>query len=162
MVLSGLCGAGKTTLAKQLANNLSHHSRILFPEGDIGTFEEIVDSIFSTLDLDTSCDSTGEKLNEIYVFLRKTERSPDKILLIVDNCEKLPVIAIKQISYLTEASKSGNLQILFVGSTQIKALFNNPVLVSLRLASRRIDANLNDTTPIHGNAPRNVYVTLRL
>lgn len=131
MVLSGPCGSGKTTLVRQLAIDLACNSRILFPEDDFGTFEEVVDYIFAALELHGQGDSTGEKLNEIYLFLGKIDGSSDRNILIVDNTERLPAVAIKQISYLSEASKSGNVRILFVGSTELKGLLNNAVLAPI-------------------------------
>ncbi|MCI0653134.1 MAG: AAA family ATPase [Methylococcaceae bacterium] len=128
MVLSGPGGSGKTTLLKQFLHSWNKGSQILFLEGEVGTFEDVVDYLFTALKLPASGHATGEKLNEIYHFLRNAEDASNQRVLIVDNADKLPAIAIKQISYLCQASKQGNLQILFVGSSRLEARFKDSVL----------------------------------
>jgi type II secretory pathway predicted ATPase ExeA len=131
MVLSGPSGSGKTTLLKHFLSSGATASQILFLEGAIGTFEDVVDYLFTALRLGAPDYATGEKLNEIYHFLRNAENSPGRLVLIVDHADKLPAIAIKQISYLSQASSSGSLQVLFVGSSRLEARFRDRVLAPI-------------------------------
>ncbi|MGH8550442.1 MAG: ExeA family protein [Methylococcales bacterium] len=131
MILSGPSGSGKTTLLKQFLNSWNTASQILFLEGGVGTFEDVVDYLFTALKLHAPGYATGEKLNEIYHFLRNAGEASNRIVLIVDNADKLPAIAIKQISYLSQASRPGNLQILFVGSSRLEARFKDSVLTPI-------------------------------
>lgn len=132
IVLSGPSGSGKTTLLKQFLKSWETRLRILFLEGGAGTFEDVVDYLFTALKFQTPAGATGEKLNEIYHYLRDSETSSaGTLLLIVDNAEKLPAIAIKQISYLSQAGKTGKLQILLVGSGALEARFKDSVLAPI-------------------------------
>ena len=140
IAITGEVGTGKTTLIYTLLNQLSDKVRAVCVFHTAVTFEQLLRTILSELNL--PCDgSKDELLRNFKTFLRE-RLAHDKITaLIIDEAQNVPAEVLEEIRLLSnlETEKEKLLQIVFVGQPEFERKLDSEHLRQLkqRIVMRR-------------------------
>ena len=146
IVITGDIGAGKTTLVGHLMNNIDPNrltAAKLVSTAVSG--EALLQLIAEQFGLDWEGLGKAELLSFIEQFLREEARAGRRTLLIVDEGQNLPVVALEELRMLSNFQLGGHslLQIFLLGQPEFRAtLFQSATLEQLRqrvIATHHLD-----------------------
>jgi general secretion pathway protein A len=134
IVITGEIGAGKTTLALALANNLPEEDVVLAHvvstrlEGD-----EIVRMVAAAFGVPHH-DSKAVLLNEIERTLLAWHRQGKRALLLVDEAQNLPLGAVEELRMLSNFQRDGKslLQSFLLGQPEFRRTLQRPEMEQLK------------------------------
>ena len=159
LLLTGDVGTGKTTLIHALVNSLGENTLVaMLPDPDLELFD-FLRYIANSLNMDQSFQSKGEFLIKFRRFLIDKYKNGKKVLLIIDEAQRLNHEQLDEIRVLSniEAQNTKLLNIFFVGQDE----FNDILLENKNRALRqRITINYN-IDPLT-NSETEAYVRYRL
>lgn len=142
LLLTGDVGTGKTTLIHALVNSLEKNTRVAtVPDPDLGLLD-FLHFIASAFDMNAAFTSKGEFLIRFREFLIENNRQGKKVLLILDEAQRLSHEQLDEIRVLSNIETQQNklLNIFFVGQDE----FNDTLLENKNRALRqRITINYN-------------------
>lgn len=126
LLLTGEVGTGKTTLIKALVNTLGEEvivATILDPGLEK---EDFFNYICSAFNLEEKFSSKGVFLNQFSAFLNNAYQQRKKVLLIIDEAQRLDQLLLEEIRLLSNIEKQSAklINIFFVGQKE----FNNIIL----------------------------------
>ena len=142
LLLTGDVGTGKTTLVHALINSLGKNTlAAMIPDPDLELFD-FLKYIAVSFKMDQSFRSKGEFLIEFRKFLIEMHSNGRKVLLIIDEAQRLDHEQLDEVRVLSniEAQNTKLLNIFFVGQDE----FNDILLENKNRALRqRITINYN-------------------
>jgi putative secretion ATPase (PEP-CTERM system associated) len=135
IVVTGEIGAGKTTLVGHLMATVDparvHAIRLVSThvEGD-----DLVRLVAQAIGIETEHAEKAHLLGRIEAFLQDRARAGQKVLLIVDEAQNLPIAALEELRMLSNFQAGGHslLQILLLGQPEFRDSLNAPALEQLR------------------------------
>ena len=159
LLLTGEVGTGKTTLINALVNTLGEEvivSTILDPGLEKEDFFNYIALAFK---LPRKFSSKGEFLHQFSEFLHNAHQQRKKILLIIDESQRLNQLLLEEIRLLSNIEKQSTklINIFFVGQKEFNSIILNPKNRALR---QRITVNY-DLKPL-SQKESNQYIKHRL
>ena len=159
LLLTGDVGTGKTTLIHALMNSFGENTRVaMVPDPDLELFD-FLKYIAVSLNMDPHFKSKGEFLIKFRKFLIDNHKNGTKVLLIIDEAQRLNHEQLDEIRVLSniETQDTKLLNIFFVGQDD----FNDILLENKNRALRqRITINYN-VNPL-SESETGAYVRYRL
>ena len=159
LLLTGDVGTGKTTLIHALMNGFGENTRVaMVPDPDLELFD-FLKYIAVSLNMDQYFKSKGEFLIKFRKFLIDNHKNGTKVLLIIDEAQRLNHEQLDEIRVLSniETQNTKLLNIFFVGQDD----FNDILLENKNRALRqRITINYN-VNPL-SESETGAYVRYRL
>ena len=159
LLLTGDVGTGKTTLIHALMNSFGENTRVaMVPDPDLELFD-FLKYIAVSLNMDQYFKSKGEFLIKFRKFLIDNHKNGTKVLLIIDEAQRLNHEQLDEIRVLSniETQNTKLLNIFFVGQDD----FNDILLENKNRALRqRITINYN-VNPL-SESETGAYVRYRL
>jgi len=135
VVVTGEVGAGKTTLVSYLERALAGDRLFVarIAAGQVGPRDLLV-LVAKALGVPIESADAGVLLAAIERQLRERRRQRQRVLLIVDEVQNLPLESLEQLRVLTNLEKDGRalLQIVLVGQPQFREMLAWPELEQLR------------------------------
>lgn len=135
VLVTGDVGAGKTTLVAYLQRALAGE-RFFVARLSAGQVEprDLLYLVARALELRIETDDAGALLATIERNLVERRRRRQRVLLIVDEVQNLPLASLEQLRVLTNLEIDGRplLQILLVGQPQFREMLARPELEQLR------------------------------
>ncbi len=135
MVLSGHAGTGKTMLLRLLMNELKHEKKTAFIVTPSVSPKGLLLLLLEELDI-----SIANEDSELALLLKTFQDAlltlaskKEKLLIIIDEAQDLPIETIEQLRLLSniETNKEKLLQILLVGQPELQNLLADPRLCQL-------------------------------
>src|SRR5215471_5416496 len=133
IVLTGKTGTGKTLLLKNLAENFDEKTHVAFLVNSALDSFDMLFYTFHELKLDVAGKSKFEVLSSLKNFLLTSEMSNEKVVIIIDEAQNLPVDALESLRLLTnfENSEKKLLQIILAGQPHLEDMLRLPELTQL-------------------------------
>ncbi len=151
IVVTGGQGVGKTTIVNQFVKELGEDCHSLIISGEQESELDFYSSIASGFGVGTSFSSKVQFLVEFGNFLYKCNDQNKKVVLIIDDCHRVPqqlLEIIRQISNIEKDSKR-LLHLLLVGDSSFDKIINSrknkPLRLSLALHHKVEPFELKDT-----------------
>ena len=115
VLLSGESGAGKTMLCRVLAHLAPSSFRVVYIARPTGSFDELLHSVFTALEIEGSEHDFGKKLE----LLQEQAKAPQKFLLILDAAEAMFPAALERL--IRTVSNLGNklIQLVLAGQSSL-------------------------------------------
>jgi type II secretory pathway predicted ATPase ExeA len=140
-LLIGAPGLGKSLLLQVLAAQFAERlSVVQFAAGQLETRRELLQAILFELKLPYRGMEEGELRLALVDHLTRGEKSPQALLLLVDEAHSLPILLLEELRMMTNLARDGEAQVRLVlaGNMDLEELFAGPQLqaFSQRLASR--------------------------
>jgi general secretion pathway protein A len=129
--VTGDVGTGKTTLIHSLLTHLDARVKTVHIFHTTLTFDELLKTILSELDLDNVREDTTDLLNQLAQYLRQLNSKEEMLLVIIDEAQDLPPVVMKDLQALTPLGSKG-MKILFVGQPDFENKLNSKGLESLK------------------------------
>jgi general secretion pathway protein A len=135
IVVTGEIGAGKTTLVGHLMASVDparvHAVRIASTQVD---GDDLLRLVAQAMGIATEGAEKAQLLGRIEAFLADRARAGQKVLLIVDEAQNLPVSSLEELRMLSNFQGAGHalLQILLLGQPEFRDNLNAPDLEQLR------------------------------
>lgn len=144
MQVSGPQGSGKTTLLRQLRQHAPDNWQLACIEAENGLDErQFLQQLFHQLKLDFQAASRNDLHEKLQHHFESLQHSARQAVIMIDNAEQLHIITLKNILALAahpHASNKPALRVIFFGTNELKALFNEPQLGHLaNLPQRTFD-----------------------
>jgi len=142
VVVTGDVGTGKTMLASALMNNLGDQvnaAKVPFPEVDILDFFKLIAMAYG---ISESFQSQGSFLVHFESFLRSSFSAGKKVVLIIDEAQRLTSDNLRELFYLSNIEENGArlLKLVFVGQNEFSDIL---LKGSSRALSERVTINYN-------------------
>lgn len=142
VVVTGDVGTGKTTLASALVSDLRDKvvvAKIPYPDVDTLDFFRL---IFAAYGISAYCLSKGSFLVHFESFLRRSFSTGKKVVLIIDEAQRLSHEHLEELLHLSNIEENGTrlLNIVFVGQNEFNATLLEE---SNRALRQRVAVNYN-------------------
>lgn len=139
-VISGEIGCGKTTLVRNLLNNLDEHVLVGLVSNTHQDITNLLEWVMLAFGLPYEGLSQVALYDSFQRFLVAQYGGGKRILLIVDEAQNLSSSALESLRMLSNinADKDQLLQIILVGQPQLKEVLNRP---ELRQLAQRVSAH---------------------
>ena len=142
LLLTGDAGTGKTTLINALVNTLGEEiivATLLDPGIEKDDFFSYIGKAFK---LEQAFSSKGEFVHNFTVFLNRAHEERKKVLLIIDESQRLSQELLEEIRLLSNIEKKSTklINIFFVGQIELNSIILEPQNSALR---QRISVNYN-------------------
>ena len=121
--LTGSEGSGKTLLCRVLQHQVSGSAyEVVYLDNPVGSFDDLLHVVCLDLGMDPATVPDRNMLSELRTLLVRREDVHKKVLLIVDEAEKLFLAALERLMRaLCEASGKHTLQVLLAGRPTLNA-----------------------------------------
>ncbi len=135
IVVTGEIGAGKTTLVGHLMASVDpnrvHAIRITSTQVD---GDDMLRLVAQAMGIASEGAEKAQLLGRIEAFLQDRARAGQKTLLIVDEAQNMPIVALEELRMLSNFQGTGHalLQILLLGQPEFREKLNAPELEQLR------------------------------
>jgi len=144
VLLSGEVGTGKTTIIRQVLNQLPAKTEVAFILNPMAEIHALLETICEELKLPTVTSESSIKhmMDALQQHLLVNFSQGKRTVLIIDEAQLLSADVLEQIRLLTnlETENEKLLQIILVGQPEINDILSQP---RLRQLSQRITARLN-------------------
>ena len=142
LLLTGDVGTGKTTLINALVNTLGEEiivATLLDPGMEKDDFFSYIGKAFK---LEQAFSSKGEFVHNFTAFLNRAHEERKKVLLIIDESQRLSQELLEEIRLLSNIEKKSSklINIFFVGQIELNGIILEPQNSALR---QRISVNYN-------------------
>lgn len=142
LLLTGDAGTGKTTLINALVNTLGEEiivATLLDPGIEKDDFFFYIGKAFQ---LEQAFSSKGEFIYNFTIFLNRAHEERKKVLLIIDESQRLSQELLEEIRLLSNIEKKSSklINIFFVGQIELNSIILEPQNSALR---QRISVNYN-------------------
>jgi type II secretory pathway predicted ATPase ExeA len=140
-LLIGPPGTGKTLLLQVLASQFSDSLAVVsLTAGQLETRRELLQAVLFELKLPYRGMEEGELRLALVDHLTRGEKTPQALLLLVDEAHTLPVLLLEELRMMTNLTRGGEARVRLVlaGNLDLEELFAGPQLqaFSQRLAAR--------------------------
>ena len=132
-LLYGPAGAGKTTIARELAMQLSAESDIAFIDGKQLKPKGLLTRMLSQFGVDTHSDSDEELLKEVTDFCIQQTRSWQAPILIVDDVDRMYPSSLRVVNTIAAMAVQGRfaLRLVLTGDKGMQTLVESEGMTSL-------------------------------
>jgi general secretion pathway protein A len=159
VLVTGDIGTGKTTLANALIDSLSHqtvYARVADPGVEILDFFRFIAYAYG---IDKDFDGKGSFVEQFNSFLRNSFSEGKKVVLIIDEAQRLSPELLEELRHLSNIEKNGTriLHLVFVGQNELNDILLEDANRALR---QRIAVNY-DIAPLTEDETRD-YISHRL
>lgn len=126
-LLYGPLGAGKTTIVRELSGQLGHDAAVAHVDGARIKPRELLKSILSQFDVETSVQSDDEMLQMINAFSAQLTRTFQSPILIIDNVDRMYPSSLRILNALAALEVGGRfvLRIVLTGHEALKTLVDS-------------------------------------
>ncbi len=135
IVITGPIGTGKTTLARNLLNNISD-SKIVAAQLVTTKLnpEELLELVISEFNIHCEGSSKAELLQAIEKFLRSLHQQGKRALLLVDEAQNLPVETVEELRMLSNFQMDNKplIQSFLLGQEELKGIIQAPTMEQFR------------------------------
>jgi general secretion pathway protein A len=133
ILLTGEIGAGKTTIVKQLFNQIEKDTEVALVFNTNVSGEELLELILHEFQVERPRQGKPGSLNALNRFLIEKYSMGKKALLIIDEAQNLSNEALEDVRMLTnlQTEKDSLLQILLVGQPALRTRLKQPALAQL-------------------------------
>ena len=139
-VVSGEVGTGKTTLVRNLIDNLSDDVLVGLISHTQNDFDDLMKWVMLAFDVETD-ETDNVKLYKMFIEMIRRERAAGKkVLLIIDEAQNLGAAALENIRMLTNINvdKEPALQLILVGQPELIKILQRD---ELRQFAQRVSAD---------------------
>jgi len=135
IVITGPIGTGKSTLARNLLNNISD-SKIVAAQLVTTKLnpEELLELVVSEFNIQTEGNSKAELLQAIEQFLIALHQQGKKALLVVDEAQNLPLETVEELRMLSNFQLDNKplIQSFLLGQEELKGIIQAPTMEQFR------------------------------
>ena len=135
IVITGPIGTGKTTLARNLLNNLND-AKIVAAQLVTTKLnpEELLELVISEFNIQSTGSSKAELLQTIEKFLKALHHQGKRALLIVDEAQNLPVETVEELRMLSNFQLDNKplIQSFLLGQEELKGIIQAPMMEQFR------------------------------
>jgi putative secretion ATPase (PEP-CTERM system associated) len=135
IVITGPIGTGKTTLARNLLNNIGD-SNIVAAQLVTTKLnpEELLELVISEFNITSSGTSKADLLQDIEKFLISLHQQGKRALLLVDEAQNLPVETVEELRMLSNFQLDNKplIQSFLLGQEELKAIIQAPTMEQFR------------------------------
>jgi len=135
IVITGPIGTGKTTIARNLLNNLADNSIVAAQLVTTKlTPQELLALVVSEFNISSKGDSKAELLQAIEEFLIKLHKQGKRALLIVDEAQNLPSETVEELRMLSNFQLNNKplIQSFLLGQEELKPIIQAPDMEQFR------------------------------
>ena len=135
IVITGPIGTGKTTIARNLLNNISESN--IVPIQLVTTKlnpQELLELVASEFKIPVGSESKAELIQEIEKFLVKLSQQGKRALIIVDEAQNLPSETVEELRMLSNFQLDNKplVQSFLLGQEELKAIIQAPNMEQFR------------------------------
>jgi len=144
ILLTGEIGIGKTTLVRYILNQIEPDVDVAVIFNTNITSDQLISLILDNFEITPKKDKTAN-LDLLYQFLIQRFSTGNRVLLIIDEAQNLPVDVLEEVRMLSNLQSDEQilLQIMLVGQPELKARLQDPRLAQL---AQRITVNYHLST----------------
>lgn len=132
--LTGTRGVGKTLICATLIEGLSEKIKVAYFSNPVLSSEQLLKKIHRKFKISSDEHNAKSPLDALYSFLMEQRRGRKRVVLIIDEAQKLEKDAFEQIRLLSnlETSRDKLLQIVLVGQPELIEMLNSYELRQMR------------------------------
>jgi len=140
--ITGKPGVGKTITCMAFITSLDEKNEVAYISNPILSSKQLLSKIFRKFKISSAKYKDKNLLNAFYSFLMEKRRSGKRVVLIIDDAEKLERDTIEQIRLLSnlETNRDKLIQIVLVGQPELTEMLNS---YELRQIGQRISVNFH-------------------
>ena len=147
--ITGKTGVGKTITCMAFIAALGEKTEVAYISNPILSSEQLLKKIYRKFQISSDERNAKSPLNTFYSFLMEKRRDGKRVVLFIDDAQKLQRDAMEQIRLLSnlETSRDKLLQIVLVGQPELTEMLNS---YELRQIGQRISVSyhINPLTPL--------------
>jgi type II secretory pathway predicted ATPase ExeA len=138
--ITGKTGVGKTITCMAFIASLGEKSEVAYISNPILSSEQLLKKIYRKFKINSDERNAKSLLNAFYSFLMEKRRGGKRVVLFIDEAQKLQRDAIEQLRLLSnlETSRDKLLQIVLVGQPELTEMLNS---YELRQIGQRISVS---------------------
>jgi general secretion pathway protein A len=138
--ITGKTGVGKTIICMAFIESLGEKTEVAYISNPILSSEQLLKTIYRKFKISSDERNVKSLLDSFYSFLMEKRRDGKRVVLFIDEAQKLQRDAIEQIRLLSnlETSRDKLLQIVLVGQPELTEMLNS---YELRQIGQRISVS---------------------